>query len=219
MAVACSRDVETIKAEPPRAVDATADVITEDAETTYDADECEGLGGLLAHGYRDCSLHTLSACENSNQLFFGPDDRCGNATPKEEIWDALAHFLKGAPTPYDTADAGSAASDIGEALLGPGTRQRLASGEWFFSGFTPHAAPEQAAALFDAHGDIIAVALLDAPPPAFSLYVYSHGVLRVDYRECFRAWALSVVSEAASRFDQAIAIELDSKRWITKRGQ
>ena len=194
------------------------DVITDDD----DADACRPPA-LLSAGYRDCSLHALAACENSNQLFWGPDDRCGHATRKEEIWEALDHFLTGAPTPYDTEDAGYvAASDIGEALLGPGPGQHLASGEWFFSGFTPHAAMVRAAAVFDARGNIIAVALLDDDGDARSLYVYSHGSLRADDCTRFQSWARNVTSDAfpndtPSRLDGTIVIELGSKRWTTKR--
>ena len=185
------------------------------------------------NGYRHCGLHALAACENSNQLFWGESDRLGNSPAKHEIRDALGRFLKGAPTPYWGVSLPpevqtNAASDIGDGLVGPGPSVGLASGEWFFSGFTPHAAMVQAAALFDAHGNILAVALLDGVWQAnggdtFSLYVYSHGALSADRFAHFRTWAQQVASEsrsgdvAPSRFDGPIAVEFDSKDWIVRR--
>jgi hypothetical protein len=172
------------------------------------------------NGYRHCRLHALAACENSNQLFWGERDRLGNSTPKQEIRDALDRFLKGAPTPYVTESLPedvhtNVARDIGDGLVGPGPSQRLASGEWFFSGFTPHAAIVQAAALFDARGNILAVALLDDYRDTCSLYVYSHGELRTDRLARFRAWARAA-STTSSRLDKTIAVELGTKDWITR---
>jgi hypothetical protein len=165
------------------------------------------------YGYRHCSLHALAACENSNQLFWGESDRRGNSTPKREIRDALDRFLKGAPT-HDIQT--NVARDVGDGLVGPGLSQHLAGGEWFFSGFTPHAAMLKAAALFDARGNIIAVALLDDNGDTASLCVYSHGALRTDRLARFRRWARDAASATPSRLDNTVAVELGTKDWITR---
>ena len=171
------------------------------------------------NGYRHCGLHALAACENSNQLFWGESDRHGNSIAKHEIRDALDRFLKGAPTPYITEvlppDVQTdVARDIGDGLVGPGP-SRLIGGEWFFSGFTPHAAMEQAAALLDLRGNILAVALLDDNRGTFSLYVYSHGVLRTDRLALFRTWAQEAAG-ASSRPDKTVGIEMGTKDWTTR---
>lgn len=151
-----------------------------------------------AAGYRDCDLEHLSACQHSNQLFFGPS---GN-TPKTDFSDALFSFLSNAPeltTFGHTFSAGQVASD---SLVGPGDAPvYFPTGELLFDGFTPHAALNRGAVVFNPQGRIYLVATLSGPDTDESsllavatkqhvLRVYAHDSdPRPELVEYLRDWA------------------------------
>ena len=113
-------------------------------------------------GYRKCSLHNLAACDNSNELFWGRWSKNGKAVRKDEFPDALMRFLRGAPELYLGRFGFEPAQVASESMVGPGSHHdALPDGYWFFDGFTPHEALDQAAVLFDAKGTVVAVALLN----------------------------------------------------------
>lgn len=120
-------------------------------------------------GYRDCSLKHLSACQNSNQLFFGPSAG-GHVPRKTDFESALATFLRGTAYQRVAQYKFSTLSVARESLVGPGNSPvRLSGGELFFDGFDTYYAPDRAAVIFDATGHIVLVATLgsktDAAPP------------------------------------------------------
>ena len=170
---------------------------------------------------QDCGPRNLAACENSNQLFWGPE-RHGRAAPRHEFADALNRFLRDAPALYSGPYRFSPASVAHDALMGPGETVHLADGGWFFTGFTPHDAPDQGAVLFDAHGAILAVALLNtmtdaaatggAAPGPYRLRIYSHDALRQDQRKRFEDWSRRAI-DPAGRLGGTGLIRSTPKGW------
>jgi hypothetical protein len=109
-------------------------------------------------GYRDCTQRNLAACQDSNQLIWGP----GFSPRRKTGFDkSLNDFLRGAPKEHLLTYSFTAASIARESLTGPGDPPfRLSGGEWFFWGFTPHDAPDMAAIVFDSAGRIVLVGTL-----------------------------------------------------------
>jgi hypothetical protein len=154
-------------------------------------------------GYRDCSLRNLSACQNSNQLFSGPPSAT-NQIQKTDFTDALAAFLRDAPT-IETAGQRFTASDVAqESLIGPGNAPtRFATGEIFLDGFTPHYAFNRGAVIATPTGDIKVVATLSSPdsnaPRTLDLRrhllrVYAHELEpKTEWIEHLQAWAKSAI--------------------------
>jgi hypothetical protein len=156
------------------------------------------------NGYRDCSPHNLSACQNSNQFFFGPSGNSPRAPRKSEFSDALKKFLLRAPKNYSSKFGFAPAQIAQESLTGPGDHHdRLPNGDWFFDGFTPHDAPDKGAVLFDGAGRIIAVALVntdtDVPSPKANFGQYRLRIFskdnppKADHLKLIREWASSVI--------------------------
>lgn len=155
-------------------------------------------------GYRNCNLHNLSACQDSNQLFFGPPDGLHYAR-KNEFANAISHFLSGAPPLYLDRHAFRVSDAAEDSLVGPGDHHdHLSSGDWFFDGFTPHDAPDKGAVLFKPDGEIVAIAILDVstddPTPKINLgqyvlRIYSHDTdPPIDLLELLHQWGKSAVN-------------------------
>ena len=176
-------------------------------------------------GYRDCSLQRLSACQNSNQLFFSLHGR------KKGFAAALNIFLRGTPPLYLEKNHWPPAQIAQQALTGPGDiHRRLPSGEWLFDGFTPHDATDRGAVLFRPEGAILAVALLDtstdtptarATPADYRLRIYSHDTpLAPALLRPLRAWGSSTMGTSivpgvlpVNRLVQTAQIVLRQGRW------
>jgi hypothetical protein len=164
-------------------------------------------------GYRDCSLKNLSACQNSNQLFSGPPDP-NNQIQKTDFTNALAAFLRDAPT-IEVAGQRFMVSDAAqESLIGPGNAPtRFATGEIFLDGFTPHYAFNRGAVIVTPTGDIKVVATLSSPdsdtPRTLDLRrhllrVYVHALEpKTEWMEYLQAWAKGAIDTYGP--DQAFA--------------
>jgi hypothetical protein len=112
-------------------------------------------------GYRNCDLQHLEACQNTNQMFVGLSARGWSSSYKKpELPAAIDRFLRGAPRINVLNYSFSASETVKESLWGPGSRYRFPSGEWLFTGFTPHAAPDRAAIIFDDSGHVLVIATL-----------------------------------------------------------
>lgn len=112
-------------------------------------------------GYRDCNLRRLEACQDTNQIFWGyRGPGMSHSYAKPELPSAIKKFLRGAPPIHVSRYSFSASTIAEESLVGPGDRYRFPTREWFFTGFTPHDAPDQAAIIFDATGHILLIATL-----------------------------------------------------------
>lgn len=150
-------------------------------------------------GYRDCSPKKLAACQDTNQLFFGPFRGGRGSEPKREFSGALSKFLAGAPKLYAGKVSFRVKAVATESLTGPGDHHdRLPDGVWFFDGFTPHYGVDRGAVLFTPDGAILAVALVNTSadtPGAFDqasvrLRVYAHDrEPSPDQVKLLRSWA------------------------------
>src|ERR1700685_1741457 len=109
-------------------------------------------------GYLHCSLRNLAACDNSSRLVTGLRDHSySHFFEKKETTNAIRSFVRGAVRE----------DDVVYAFWEPGeTHFHFPSGEWFFDGFTPHAATARAAVLFNAKGGILLAASLKLGDPA-----------------------------------------------------
>jgi len=152
--------------------------------------------------YRDCGLKQLARCDDTNELFFGPFDKTGHSKAKTEFPQAIHRFLAGAPKLYTGKFGFTAANVVRESLVGPGTHHdRLPEGDWFFDGFDTYYGPDRGAAIFDASGKILALALLDGNTDepakvrlaAFELRIYSHGELAPVLLAKLQEWGRSSV--------------------------
>ncbi len=149
-------------------------------------------------GYRNCNLKHLTACQNSNQLFWGPWRFPRAAPRKRDFVDALNRFLRNAP-PYVLFDHKFNAAQVArESLIGPGGDPvRLSKGELFFDGFTPHDAPDMGAVIFDKDGKILIIATLNPQSSSlstFELRIYSHdSPPRTDLLDYLRGWAKEAI--------------------------
>jgi hypothetical protein len=152
-----------------------------------------------ASGYRDCSPKKLEACQDSNQLFFGPFKGINAGSSKAGFRNVLAKFLAGAPKIYVGKQGFSVMQSAVESLTGPGDHHdRLPDGVWFFDGFTPHYAPNRGAVLFAPGGNILAIALVDTGTDApgannggeVQLRIYVHDRDPSSYQlKLLRTWA------------------------------
>ena len=131
----------------------------------------------------------------------------------------------------------SAAEVAEESLWGPGKRFHLPSGAWFFTGFTPHDAPDRAAIVFDAAGDVLLIATLgpdmNVPPKTGyggrpqNLTIYLHNAER-DWKYVERVvhWARDSISDSNTSYpdlpkDEMGAIMIvtaakDQRHWSTR---
>lgn len=178
-------------------------------------------------GYRDCNLQHLEACRNTNQIFMGlRDGDWSHSYRKPELPAAIKKFLRRAPTIDTLGHSFSASEVVEESLTGPGNRFRFPTGEWFFSGFTPHYAPDQAAIIFDAAGHILLIATLApdmsiAPKGAYGGYtqdltIYLHTP-EADgkYVERVVQWARHSVSERNKTYPELPSDEIGTIRIVT----
>jgi hypothetical protein len=167
-----------------------------------------------ADGYRNCGLHRLEACQNTNQLFFGPEKKGGKHTRKTEFSQALRWFLAGAPKTYIGAQSFNTADSAENEFVGPdGAPERLAAGEWLFRGFEPHASPFSGYVLFDAKGRIELAATLGTETDVatsqsgsadYILRIYSHGAeSRSDILDKLKGWAKDAVGNE-SKYPSAL---------------
>ena len=167
------------------------------------------LKDVNAEGYRDCSLHRLEACQNTNQLFFGPEKRGGKHTRKTEFSRALRRFLAGTQKTFIGAQSFNTADSAENEFGGPdGPPERLASGEWLFRGFEPHASPFSGYVLFDAKGHIELAATLGTETDVatslsssadYVLRIYSHGSEpKSDIRDKLKDWAKAAVGNEST---------------------
>src|SRR5258708_75489 len=78
-------------------------------------------------GYRECTQGNLEACQDSNQLMWGPGF---HARRKTEFDKSLNNFLRGAPKEHLLTSPFTAASIARESLTGPGDPpSRLSGGD------------------------------------------------------------------------------------------
>lgn len=156
-------------------------------------------------GYRDCNLDRLDACQNSNQLFFGPFGK-GPAKRKTQITAALNHFLQGAPKTYIGQWSFDVRDSAAEQFIGPsGAPEHLPGGDWLFAGFEPHASPYSAYVMFDKGGNILLVGTVDSAADAgghrdkledYALRIYSRsGPPRPEIVAKWQAWARKAVGD------------------------
>jgi hypothetical protein len=163
-------------------------------------------------GYRDCNLHKLDACEDSNQLFFGPLMQ-KPAKGKPETLAALRRFLRGARKTYMVFAGRTDSFDVAESAIaqftGPdGPPEHLPTGEWLFRGFEPHASPFSAYVMFDASGHILLVGMIDTStdiPKApehhadYVLRIYSRsGEPQPDIVAKWQNWAREAVGDKSA---------------------
>ncbi|MDR3527673.1 MAG: hypothetical protein P4L57_10360 [Rhizomicrobium sp.] len=112
-------------------------------------------------GYRDCNLRRLEACDNTNQIFTGlRGPGWSHSYHKPELPAAIEKFMRRMSSIDVVGHSFTTSEVVEESLYGPGSRFHFPSGEWFFDGFTPHNATEQAAVIFDATGQIVLLATL-----------------------------------------------------------
>jgi hypothetical protein len=135
---------------------------------------------VILAGYQDCDLKHLSACEDSNQLFFYPSKLIGTpARRKHDFTDALKAFLRNAPG-FKRGSTVPASDVAATSLTGPeGPPVRLATGELLLEGFVPHDAPASGAVVLTTSGEIQLVATFETPnideifdPNAYGLRIY-----------------------------------------------
>jgi hypothetical protein len=158
-------------------------------------------------GYHNCNLHHLEACQNTNQMFVGlRGPGWSHEFGKPELPSAIKNFLRGAPRIDTLGHSFSASAVVEESLTGPGDRYRFPTAEWFFTGFAPHDAPDQAAIIFDAAGHILLIAtqgpdMTVAPKGAYGGYpqnltIYMHTPQPDDkFIQRIIQWARDAVAE------------------------
>lgn len=160
-------------------------------------------------GYRNCNLDHLEACQNSNQLFFGPFGK-DPAPRKHRITTALNQFLRGAPKTHLAGYSFDIGRSVAGQFVGPsGAPEHLPGGEWLFAGFEPHASPYSAYVMFDKNGRILLVATLDSTTDGnssvrskfedYTLRIYSRsGEPRPDIVAEWQGWARKAVGEQSN---------------------
>jgi hypothetical protein len=187
--------------------------------------------------YRDCSLKRLDACQNSNQLVWGPFGSSGKSSRKADFDKAFKLFLCGAPRIRNSGHSWSAADVALESITGPGDPPtRFPDGTRLFFGFTPHDAPDMAAVAFDTKGKIILIATLNSDSSPRANYPSEEQRLLTIYlrnqepspalMKTLQAWARKSTSEqyvypgtpsnvfAGARILQAVK---GSRRWEERR--
>jgi len=185
------------------------------AESPRDANE---------RGYRECDLKHLSSCQNTNQLIWSLPPTHHR---KMDFDRALRQFLRGAPRIHFEQYSWSAATVALESLTGPGDLPlRFPTGEWFFWGFTPHAAPDQAAIIFDATGHILLIATLgpdmSVPPKGayggypqkMTIYLHTPAPDRKFIEHVVR-WARDSVSERNKTYPRLPSDEMGTIKIVT----